>query len=106
MSSDKKLEPSQVKDLENSSINKIDMPEAFTESGECDDEITLVFDNNNKLFVSKNFLRYASPVFKAMFDHDCKEKKENSVSLTGKNYDDFLEFLLCIHPRISKPVKG
>ncbi|XP_060557712.1 uncharacterized protein LOC132718096 [Ruditapes philippinarum] len=39
-----------------------------------------------------------------MFDHDCKEKKENSVSLPGKNYDDFLEFLLCIHPRILKPI--
>ncbi|XP_060557721.1 uncharacterized protein LOC132718107 [Ruditapes philippinarum] len=80
------------------------MPEAFTESGECDDEITLVFDNSNKLYVSKNFLRYASPVFKAMFDHNWQEKKENCVSLTGKNFDDFLEFLLCIHPRISKPI--
>ncbi|XP_060558066.1 uncharacterized protein LOC132718386 [Ruditapes philippinarum] len=80
------------------------MTEAFTESGEFDNEITLVFDNSNKLYVSKNFLRYASPVFKAMFDHDWQEKKENLVSLTGKNYDDFLEFLLCIHPRISKPI--
>ncbi|XP_060589989.1 uncharacterized protein LOC132745177 [Ruditapes philippinarum] len=97
-------ESSQVKELENSSINIIDMPEAFTESGQCDDEITLVFDNSNKLYVSKNFLRYASPVFMAMFDHDYKENKENSVSLTGKNYDDFLEFLLCIHPRIFKPI--
>lgn len=100
----KQLKMSSNEELENNSTNIIDMPEAFTESGECDDEITLVFDNSNKLYASKNFLRYASPVFKAMFDHDCKEKKENSVSLPGKNYDDFLEFLLCIHPRISKPI--
>jgi hypothetical protein len=82
------------------------MSDAFIERGQCEDEIMLVFDNSNKLCVSKNFLRYASPVFKTMFDHDCKEKKENSVSLTGKNYDDFLEFLLCIHPRILKPITG
>jgi hypothetical protein len=78
--------------LENSIKNIFDMTEAFTESGECDDEITLVFDNSNKLYVSKNFLRYASPVFKAMFDHDWQEKKENLVSLTGKNYNDFSNF--------------
>jgi hypothetical protein len=82
------------------------MSSTFTESGECDDEITLVFKKSKKLYASKNFLRYASPVFKAMFDHDWQETKKSRVSLTGKNYDDFLEFLLCVHPRILKPITG
>ena len=83
-----------------------DEPEAFTESGRCDDEITLVFDEDKKLYASKNFLRYASPVFEAMFTFGWKEGKENCVELKGKQYDDFLEFLLCIHPRVFKPVTG
>lgn len=76
----------------------------FTESGNCDDEVTLNFDDDTKLFVSRNFLRYASPVFEAMFTSDFIEKEHNSVDLKGKDYEDVLEFLLCVHPRILKDV--
>jgi hypothetical protein len=40
---------------------------SFPESGECTDEIEFVFDDEKSLYVSQNFLKYVSPVFKAMF---------------------------------------
>ncbi|XP_060585970.1 BTB and MATH domain-containing protein 38-like [Ruditapes philippinarum] len=76
----------------------------FTESGECTDEIEFVFDDEKRLHVSQNFLKYVSPVFKAMFEHDFKEKENKSVTLTGKKYEDVLEFLLCLHPNVQKSV--
>ncbi|XP_045206734.1 uncharacterized protein LOC123558974 [Mercenaria mercenaria] len=82
----------------------LDTKRPFTESGKCDDEVTFEFDDQKKLFVSRNFLRYASPVFEAMFNHDFKEKNLNCVELTGKKYEEFLEFLLSIHPGILKSV--
>ncbi|XP_060558119.1 BTB and MATH domain-containing protein 38-like [Ruditapes philippinarum] len=76
----------------------------FTESGECIDEIEFVFDDERSLYVSQNFLKYVSPVFKAMFEHDFKEKENKSVTMTGKKYEDVLEFLLCLHPNMQKSV--
>lgn len=43
-------------------------------------------------------LGIASPVFRAMFDSDFKEKDKSEVDLPGKNYNDFVEFLKCIYP--------
>ncbi|XP_045206549.2 uncharacterized protein LOC123558749 [Mercenaria mercenaria] len=79
----------------------------FTNNGVYDDEVTLVFgaSREKKLFVPRTFLCVASPVFEAMFTHDFKEKKQKSITMTGKNYAFFLEFLLCIHPRIQKSVE-
>ncbi|XP_053400778.1 uncharacterized protein LOC128557431 [Mercenaria mercenaria] len=79
----------------------------FTNSGVYDDEVTLVFGaiEEKKLFVPRSFLCIASPVFKAMLKHDFKEKKKKSIKMIGKKYDDFLDFLLCIHPGIQKPVE-
>jgi hypothetical protein len=76
----------------------------FTESGECTDEIEFVFDDEKSLYISQNFLNYVSPVFKAMFEHDFKEKENKRVTLTGKKYKDVLEFLLCLHPNVQKSV--
>jgi hypothetical protein len=76
----------------------------FVETGECSDEIALKFDDENALYVSKNFLSYASPVFKAMFQEGFKESEEKTVNLKGKKYEDMLELLLCIHPAVLKPV--
>ena len=77
----------------------------FTQDGVHDDEITLEFEEE-KLYVSKNFLCLTSPVFEAMFSNEFKENIEKRVQMTGKSYDDFLEFLLCIHPRIQKDIDG
>ena len=76
----------------------------FTESGECKDEIEFVFDDGKRLYVSENFLNYVSQVLKAMFEHDFKEKENRRVTMTGKKYEDVLEFLLCLHPNVQKPV--
>ncbi|XP_060607425.1 uncharacterized protein LOC132759633 isoform X2 [Ruditapes philippinarum] len=81
---------------ENVDIETISKP--FTESGKCEDEVTLTFDDGQVLFVSQNFLILASPVFEAMFRGDFKEKQTRNVDLKGKKYDGFLEFLMCIHP--------
>lgn len=83
---------------------KPDEREDFIGSGKCSDEITFVFDDGQKLYVSQNFLHYVSPVFKAMFEHDYEEKTTRTAKLSGKNLDDFLEFLLCLHPNKQKPV--
>ncbi|XP_045185968.2 uncharacterized protein LOC123543972 [Mercenaria mercenaria] len=77
---------------------------SFTEKGLCRDEVKLVFDDERELFVSENFLSLSSPVFKAMFSNDFIEKNEMTVRLPGKSYDDFLEFLMCIHPAVQKPI--
>ncbi|XP_060569732.1 BTB and MATH domain-containing protein 38-like [Ruditapes philippinarum] len=82
--------------LENDNPEAISKP--FTESGKCKDEVTLTFDDGQILFVSQNFLILASPVFEAMFRGDFKEKQTRNVKLKGKKHEDFIEFLMCIHP--------
>ena len=76
----------------------------FVESGTCSDEIVLTFDEGNELYVSQNFLSYASPIFEAMFQKGFKEIEERTVRLKGKDREDVLELLKCIHPAILKPV--
>ncbi|XP_045206749.2 uncharacterized protein LOC123558990 [Mercenaria mercenaria] len=90
------------KPLTNKSKTEIDVP--FKNSGECSDEVVLSFDDGQKLYVSENFLCYASPVFKAMFTHDSKEKESKEVAMKEKVFDDFLEFLLCLHPGVQTPI--
>ncbi|XP_045206743.2 uncharacterized protein LOC123558984 [Mercenaria mercenaria] len=77
---------------------------AFIVAGQCEDEISFVFDDGKKLYVSQNFLHYVSPVFKAMFDNGFKENKTREVKLPGKGYDDVLEFLRCLHPAVQKQI--
>lgn len=67
-------------------------------------DVTLKFDDGKELFASKEFLMYASPVFESMFSHNMKEKATGVVGLRGKNSADFLELLMCLHPRIAKQV--
>ena len=78
----------------------------FTVERKCDDEVILLFDDGQKLFVSQYFLSIASPVFLKMFASDFKEKQTGSVKLKGKTYDDVLEFLLILHPCEDKHVTG
>ncbi|XP_060567059.1 BTB and MATH domain-containing protein 38-like [Ruditapes philippinarum] len=51
-----------------------------------------------KLYVAKNILSLASPVFDAMFQSDFKEKSSDELELPGKKLRDVLEFLRCIYP--------
>ncbi|XP_060596100.1 uncharacterized protein LOC132750171 [Ruditapes philippinarum] len=79
-------------------------PEPFTAPGKCLDEVRLVFDDQQELYVSQNFLILSSPVFEAMFKNDLKEKQQSAVLLKEKSYTDFYEFLMCIYPGTLKPV--
>lgn len=74
----------------------------FVKSGECSDEVSLCFDDGRKLYISRNFLCYASPVFKTMFQ--MKEPDEKEVVMSGAVYGDFLELLLCLHPGVQKQI--
>jgi hypothetical protein len=93
--------PAIVENVDTETISK-----PFTESGKCEDEVTLTFDDGQVLFVSQNFLILASPVFEALFRGDFKEKQTRNVDLKGKKYDGFLEFLMCIHPRTTTTVNS
>ena len=46
---------------------------------------------------NKKCLSMISPVFKAMFKDDFKEKDETRIPLSGKAYDDTLEFIEVAH---------
>lgn len=70
----------------------------FTSGGKCENEITLVFDDKKELYVSKYFLTISSPVFQDMFRQKRDKKRQNRVNVSGKKYEDFLEFLECINP--------
>ncbi|XP_060597907.1 uncharacterized protein LOC132751712 [Ruditapes philippinarum] len=85
-------------------VKEEECPNTFTTPGKCLDEIRLIFDDQQELYVSQNFLILSSPAFDAMFKNDFKEKQQSAVALTGKNYSDFHEFLMCIHPGTLKPV--
>ncbi|KAH3734467.1 hypothetical protein DPMN_040906 [Dreissena polymorpha] len=69
----------------------------FEQPGEYGDEITITFEHNEKLYVSKVFLRHISSVFKTMFKCHCVEVNSFSLEITDFNKDDFLEFLLCCY---------
>lgn len=68
------------------------------------DDVTLKFDDGKELFVSKSFLMYASSVFKDMFENITEERRTDIVTLNGKQYDHFLELLMCLHPGVAKPI--
>ncbi|XP_053387282.1 BTB and MATH domain-containing protein 38-like [Mercenaria mercenaria] len=51
-----------------------------------------------KLYVAKNILALASPVFFRMFQSRFEESTKNEVELPGKSMNDVIEFLRCIYP--------
>ncbi|KAH3734394.1 hypothetical protein DPMN_040834 [Dreissena polymorpha] len=71
----------------------------FEQPGEYEDEITITFENDKKLYVSKTFLSHVSPVFKAMFQGNVVGTVSESLDMTDFSMEDFLEFLLCCYPR-------
>ncbi|XP_061168273.1 uncharacterized protein LOC133177210 [Saccostrea echinata] len=50
------------------------------------------------MYSFKLILSIASPVFKAMFSSDFKEKNAKEIELPGKTYWDFEKFLMCLSP--------
>lgn len=77
-------------------IETFEVDESFvSESGQFD--ITLIVEKH-KIHVSKTVLCIASPVFRAMFRSDFKEKTKSEIQLPGKYYNDIVSFMNCIYP--------
>ncbi|XP_052782074.1 uncharacterized protein LOC128218447 [Mya arenaria] len=72
----------------------------FTE----DDEVKFTFPNedNKRLFFSMCILSRCSPAFKAMFEHDFKEKKDKNVDIEDIKWDDFRQFLNVCDPMLAE----
>jgi hypothetical protein len=81
----------------------VSLTKPFEVSGECSDEIVFTFDDGKKLYVSQNFLCYASPVFKEMFKDKYGGTETKDIEMK-ENSSDFLELLLMLHPGVHKPI--
>ncbi|KAL4233385.1 hypothetical protein ACF0H5_008066 [Mactra antiquata] len=66
-------------------------------------DLTLIVEDRS-LLVSKSLLVNQSPVFDAMLSEGFKEKDMQSVKLPGKKFNDFVEFMRCLNPHISKAI--
>ncbi|XP_045183825.2 uncharacterized protein LOC123542190 [Mercenaria mercenaria] len=68
----------------------------FTEQSWRTDFVLIV--EGTKLYVAKNILSLASPVFDTMFQSNFKESSCDELELPGKKLNDVIEFLRCIYP--------
>ena len=50
------------------------------------------------MYANKTILSMASPVMKAMFESDFKEKKVNKIELPGMELKPFLDLMKTVHP--------
>ncbi|XP_052766580.1 kelch-like protein 38 [Mya arenaria] len=66
-------------------------------------DVTLVVEDR-RIPVVKAVLSLASPVFRAMFQSDFKEKNQEEIRLDGKKLDIFVTFLRCIYPDLEEEV--
>ena len=69
--------------------------ETLLESEKHSDVILLV--GGKKLKAHKNILAARSPVFAAMFEHECKETEESCVDIVDVDLDVFQELLRYIY---------
>jgi hypothetical protein len=51
-----------------------------------------------RIHFNKTILSLCSPVFRAMFSAEFKEKEAKEIPLPGKKYDEILELFKQIHP--------
>ncbi|XP_062566469.1 BTB and MATH domain-containing protein 36-like [Saccostrea cucullata] len=68
----------------------------FREDSGVTDVILMVEDK--EIHVTKVILMRSSPVFRAMFTDDFKEKSESRITFPGKSYEDFVLFLRSFYP--------
>lgn len=57
--------------------------------------VALIIENK-KIWVSKEVLSMASPVFKNLFYGDFKERNQDCIELPGKKFEDVLELMCCL----------
>ena len=56
------------------------------------------------MYANKMILSMSSPVIKAMFESDFKEKNETEIKLPEKKLNTFLELMQAVHPKLSTMV--
>lgn len=80
----------------------------FSQKGFFENEIIFEFANeeSTELYVGRDILVRASPVFKAMLKGSLKEAKERKVKIEDFKMEDFKEYLYCIDPGTLKSVTG
>ncbi|CAH1801104.1 unnamed protein product [Owenia fusiformis] len=61
-------------------------------------DMVLISESDEKVYASNAVLKMMSPVFKAMFNSDMKEKNMTEVKLPGKSTTDLVVFMEAIHP--------
>lgn len=69
----------------------------------ADDTTDVIFKIKGKpeLYFNKTILGMCSPVFKAIFSREIKEKQAIEIPLPEKNYEDVVAFFKQIHPAYS-----
>jgi len=80
------------------------IPELFTKC-HCKRSVILVVEHR-ELYVSKQILKLASPVFNSMFDSDFLEKNMASIDLPGKNCQEIVLLLSCLYPNMLEQIEG
>ncbi|XP_062569453.1 kelch-like ECH-associated protein 1A [Saccostrea cucullata] len=71
-------------------------PQYFVEDPGVTDVIFLV--EEKEIHLTKVILVRSSPVFRAMFTSDFKEKNESTITFPKKKYEDFVRFLRSFYP--------
>ncbi|XP_052819522.1 uncharacterized protein LOC128245426 isoform X2 [Mya arenaria] len=82
-------------------IGRVDVSMFGEKTGIAD--VNLLVDGQS-IPVSRSVLSITSPVFRAMFQGDFKERVQGVIPLPGKNLDDVLTLLKCIYPDIMMTV--
>ena len=60
-------------------------------------DITFIV-KGQKVYANKTILSMSSPVIKAMFESDFKEKDAKEIELPGKELEQFLDLITITHP--------
>ncbi|XP_052765847.1 uncharacterized protein LOC128207122 [Mya arenaria] len=84
-----------------------DKKSVFEAKGFGSDEVVFQFETEEgceELYAPRSILVLASPVFKAMFEGNFKEKSEGVVKITDFSKKYFLEFLLWCNPGTKQPI--
>ena len=78
-------------------VDELDAKNIFKDKWDDSDTILVVEDT--KFHVHRQLLSLMSPVFKAMFSSDFREKGQREIPLPGKEAKVFLDFLLIVYSR-------
>ncbi|CAG2219230.1 unnamed protein product [Mytilus edulis] len=85
-----------------SSLSHESVSNAFSRATDTSDMRLIV--EGKPLYVSRLVLSIISPVFKEMFERRARELSLFEIPLSGRKYDEMLEFLYSVYPDSLKPI--